>query len=79
MSDQRVWRKSRYSGVNENCVEVSLTSWRKSSYSGGRENCIEVSDLPDTSAVRDSLHPQDSVLPFSSAEWAVFVAGLVRA
>lgn len=45
MTDQRAWRKSRYSGANENCVEVSLPHWRKSSHgrSGGPENCVEVS------------------------------------
>ncbi|WP_106584686.1 DUF397 domain-containing protein [Murinocardiopsis flavida] len=78
MADERAWRKSSYSGVNGNCVEVSLASWRTSSYSGTNANCVEVSDLPGSSAVRDSRHPQDAVLPFPSTEWAAFVAGLVR-
>lgn len=75
MSDQRLWRKSSYSGVNENCVEVSLPSWRTSSYSGPRENCVEVADLPGGAAVRDSKYPEAPVLTFSTAEWGAFVAG----
>ena len=74
MPDQREWRKSSYSGVNENCVEVSLSPWRTSSYSGANNNCVEVADLPGAAAVRDSQHPDAAHLTFPAAEWRAFVA-----
>ncbi|ONH24992.1 DUF397 domain-containing protein [Pseudofrankia asymbiotica] len=51
--------------------------WRKSSYSGGTGgNCVEVAVLPDGGrAVRDSKDPGGSVLRFTAAEWAAFLAG----
>ncbi|MGW5880492.1 DUF397 domain-containing protein [Nocardiopsis terrae] len=48
MSNQLVWRKSSYSGVNGNCVEVAHipTGFRKSSYSGVNGDCVEVAHIP---------------------------------
>lgn len=71
-----VWRKSSYSGVNGNCVEVSHipAGFRKSSYSGAGENCVEVADLPCGAAVRDSKNPANGHLPFPSTEWDAFLS-----
>ncbi|WP_087096027.1 DUF397 domain-containing protein [Nocardiopsis sp. JB363] len=41
------WRKSSYSGVNGECVEVAhFPSFHKSSYSGVNNHCVEVAHLP---------------------------------
>lgn len=75
MIQDRIWRKSSYSGGAEdgNCVEVSL-AWRKSSYSGGTEdsNCVEVA-LADDALVRDSKNPSGGVLTFGSTAWKNFI------
>ena len=68
-----MWRKSSYSGANNNCVEVSLPHWHKSSHSGVNENCPEVANLPGTTALRDSKHPDAAVLTFPSTEWEAFL------
>lgn len=47
--------------------------WRKSSYSGANNNCVEVADLPSATAVRDSKHPEGTVLAFPATEWTVFL------
>jgi hypothetical protein len=54
--DQMVWRKSSYSGVNGNCVEVAHipTGFRKSTYSGQEPNCVEVAHVP--TGFRKSSH-----------------------
>lgn len=76
MSDEMVWHKSSYSGVNGNCVEVAHipANFRKSSYSGQSQNCVEVADLPCGAAVRDSKRPDTGFLPFPSVEWTGFLA-----
>ncbi|MCY9783956.1 DUF397 domain-containing protein [Nocardiopsis sp. EMB25] len=76
MSDQLVWRKSSYSGVNGNCVEVAHipANFRKSSYSGQSQNCVEVGSLPCGAAVRDSKNPAKGHLPFPAAEWDAFLS-----
>lgn len=76
MTDQMMWRKSSYSGVNNNCVEVAHipATFRKSSYSGQEPNCIEVADFPLGAAVRDSKHPTHGHLPFPSVEWSAFLS-----
>jgi len=42
------FRKSSYSGHDQNCVEVAHipASFRKSSYSGQDQDCVEVAHLP---------------------------------
>lgn len=75
MSNQLVWRKSSYSGVNGNCVEVAHipTGFRKSSYSGVNNNCVEVADLLRGAALRDSQNPTNGNFPFPAAEWTAFL------
>ncbi|WP_435105454.1 DUF397 domain-containing protein [Nocardiopsis synnemataformans] len=76
MTDQLSWRKSSYSGVNGECLEVAHipTGFRKSSHSGHDQNCVEVADLPCGAAVRDSKNPAKGHLPFPAAEWDAFLA-----
>ncbi|MEU0490248.1 DUF397 domain-containing protein [Nocardiopsis sp. NPDC006139] len=70
-----VFRKSSYSGQDQDCVEVAHipVNFRKSSHSGQGQNCVEVADLPCGAAVRDSKHPTAGHLPFPSPEWAAFL------
>lgn len=70
-----VWRKSNYSGVNGDCVEVAHipADFRKSSHSGQGQNCVEVAELPCGAAVRDSKNPSKGHFPFPSAEWSAFL------
>jgi hypothetical protein len=50
--------------------------WDKSSFSADQGNCVEIARLADgTTAVRDSKHPDDAVLTFTSSEWTAFIAG----
>ncbi|WP_046471103.1 DUF397 domain-containing protein [Allosalinactinospora lopnorensis] len=69
------FRKSSYSGHDENCVEVAHipSSFRKSSYSGQEPNCVEVIDLPTGAALRDSKRPEAGHLTFPAAEWDAFL------
>ena len=69
------WRKSSYSGVNGECVEVAHipTDFRKNSYSGVNNDCVEVAELPCGAAIRDSKHPTHGHIPFSSFEWDAFL------
>ena len=58
-------------------VDPSGATWRKSTYSNGSGgNCVEVADLPSGRAVRDSKHPQGSVLVFTSDAWRAFLQGI---
>jgi hypothetical protein len=66
------WRKSSFSGVNTNCVEVA---WRKSSFSGGNTNCVEVAVVSSRVGVRDSKSPERS-LTVPSNVWRLFVFSL---
>ncbi|MGP4021353.1 DUF397 domain-containing protein [Saccharopolyspora sp. 5N708] len=67
------WRKSSYSGVQGDCVEVG---WSKSSYSGSQSECVEVGALPDAVGVRDSKDRGGGTLVFRRAQWVAFVAEL---
>ncbi|GAA1462554.1 DUF397 domain-containing protein [Nocardiopsis exhalans] len=80
MTDQMMWRKSSYSGVNNDCVEVAHipAGFRKSSYSGHDQNCVEVADLPCGAAVRDSKNPAKGHFPFPAAEWSAFLRTALR-
>lgn len=70
-----VFRKSSYSGQDQDCVEVAHipTGFRKSSHSGQGQNCVEVAGLHCGAAVRDSKNPAKGHLPFSSSEWTAFL------
>lgn len=75
------FRKSSYSGHDENCVEVAPipSNFRKSSYSGAGQDCVEVAPLPSTgAAVRDSKHPDVGYLAFPAAAWEAFLAAARR-
>ncbi|WP_150254380.1 DUF397 domain-containing protein [Nocardiopsis deserti] len=75
MSQQLEFRKSSYSGRNQNCVEVAHipTGFRKSTHRGASEDCVEVTGLPCGAAVRDSKHPGAGHLPFPATEWSGFL------
>ncbi|MGW8439357.1 DUF397 domain-containing protein [Nocardiopsis sp. NPDC055879] len=63
MIDQMTWRKSSYSGVNNNCVEVAhFPSFHKSSHSGVNGDCVEVAHIPtDFRKSSHSGHDQNCV------------------
>ena len=69
------FRKSSYSGQDQDCVEVARipTGFRTSTYSGVNGECVEVADLPSGAAVRDSKHPDAGHLPFPAPEWIAFL------
>ncbi|AFR09376.1 DUF397 domain-containing protein [Nocardiopsis alba] len=75
MSQRLKFHKSSYSGRGQDCVEVAQipAAFRKSSYSGQDANCVEVADLPSAAAIRDSEHPENGHLTFSTTEWAAFL------
>jgi Domain of unknown function (DUF397) len=51
--------------------------WRKSTYSSDDGNCVEVADLDGSArAVRDSKDPSGGHLTLTTAQWAVFTAGV---
>ncbi|MEV5544428.1 DUF397 domain-containing protein [Saccharopolyspora shandongensis] len=84
------WRKSSYSGVQGDCVEVGWSKssysaaegncvevgWRKSSYSGVEGDCVEVRSAPGLVGVRDTKDRDGGTLVFSRSQWAAFVSGL---
>lgn len=55
------WRKSSFSGgENNDCIELGV-EWRKSSFSGGQNNdCIELVGTFD--ALRDTKNPEGPIL-----------------
>jgi Domain of unknown function (DUF397) len=66
------WRKSSFSDVNTNCVEIA---WHKSKFSGGNTDCVEVAPTSASVGVRDSKNPEPRlVLP--NASWRAFVISL---
>jgi hypothetical protein len=67
------WRKSSFSGVNTDCVEVS---WHKSSFSGTNTNCVEVALTLDCVGVRDSKNVTAPNLAFPCAGWRDFIDSL---
>lgn len=76
------WRKSSYSGGNnnDNCVEIAFAQavWRKSSRSGGGNNdaCVEVAFAGPAVAVRDSKSPTAGTLAFPAPGWSALLAAL---
>ncbi|ARF53004.1 DUF397 domain-containing protein [Streptomyces gilvosporeus] len=65
-----------------NKPDLNQADWVKSSYSGGNGGqCVEYSKTfvhSGTVPVRDSKHPQSSVLIFSVSEWSSFVSAVKR-
>ena len=73
------WRKSRRSGANNNCVELTTgVAWRKSSRSGSNNNCVEVAALAPAVGVRDSKRPAQPPLGFGGEAWSRFATGIKR-
>ncbi|MGW9553225.1 DUF397 domain-containing protein [Nocardiopsis sp. NPDC055551] len=74
-TDDLTFFKSSYSGDRAECVEVAHTptKFQKSSYSGAGQNCVEVAELPCGAVIRDSKHPANGHIPFSSSEWDAFL------
>ncbi len=70
-----VWRKSRYSNGQSNCVQVAAV-WRKSRYSNGQAECVEVAGNQPGIAVRDSKDPGGPVLAFGRGQWRAFAAAV---
>jgi hypothetical protein len=51
--------------------------WIKSSLSHANGNCVEVAGLSgDLIKVRDSKHPEGTVLRFTAVDWDIFVSGV---
>ena len=77
-----VWRKSRRSGQNGACIEVTDLSgavWRKSSRSNQNGECVEVTaSLPRAVAVRDSKDPGGGVLMMSREDWRGFLTAVKK-
>ncbi|MCI2420406.1 DUF397 domain-containing protein [Saccharopolyspora sp. K220] len=86
----RTWRKSSYSGVESNCVEVGWrkssrsasqsncveVGWHKSSYSGEESNCVEVGTGSEVVGVRDTKDRDGGTLAFGPRAWAGFLASV---
>lgn len=51
-------------------------SWKKSTYSEASGVCVEVAGLPGAMLVRDSKHPDGSMLSVRDPAWSVFVASV---
>ncbi|MGH3874940.1 MAG: DUF397 domain-containing protein [Pseudonocardiaceae bacterium] len=57
--------------------DLSPAVWRKSTHSNNTGACVEVADLGGAGcAVRDSKNPTGPALLCTTAEWAVFTAGV---
>ena len=73
------WRKSSYSGdENQACVEVAF-AWRKSSYSGNENTaCVEVAFASPAVAVRDSKDPSGPHLTVAPSSWLGLLTSVTR-
>lgn len=85
------WRKSSYSGVQSECVEVAL-DWRKASYSGAQSECVEVgwrkasysategncveSRLDRAIGIRDTKAREQGQLTVTPAVWTAVLTAL---
>ena len=47
--------------------------WFTSSYSSGNGQCVQVKHQAESTAVRDSVHPDRAVLDFPKGEWHTFL------
>jgi hypothetical protein len=68
-----MYRKSTYSQVYGNCVEVD--AFRKSSHSFANGGCVEVGD-GSAIAVRDTTNREGGTLLFTSDAWEKFTGSL---
>jgi hypothetical protein len=50
--------------------------FRKSSFSGDASTCVQIAFRDGVIGVRDSKHPHDGVLTFSTSEWSAFLKGV---
>ena len=56
---------------------MTAVAWRTSSYSGSNGGtCVEVGTAGPAVAVRDSKHPDGSLLAFAAAAWKAFTEQL---
>lgn len=80
MSHRLEFRKSSYSGRDQDCVEVAQIpmGFRKSSHRGHAQNCVEVSSLRSGAAMRDSKHPHAGYIPFPASEWSTFLTTALK-
>jgi hypothetical protein len=62
------WRKSRHSGGNGACVEVTVTT--------DTSRWPHKADAEKLYLMRDSKKPDGPVLAFTPAEWEAFVLGV---
>ncbi len=62
------WRKSRHSGGNGACVEVTVTT--------DTSGWPHKADAEKLYLMRDSKKPDGPVLAFTPAEWEAFVLGV---
>lgn len=71
------WRKSSYSHMNGECVEVAAR-WRKSSYSHMNGDCVEVAVSSPQVKIRDTQHRYLDHLAVPEAEWRAFLVAVRR-
>ena len=48
--------------------------WFTSSYSSGNGQCVQIKHQAESTAVRDSVHPNRAVLDFPEGEWRTFLS-----
>ncbi len=66
-----------YQGENGTMPDPSEGSWRKSTYSNPSGNCVEMARVEGVGvALRNSRHPDGSVLTYTRAEITAFVHGI---
>ncbi|WP_159942070.1 DUF397 domain-containing protein [Nocardiopsis sp. FR6] len=52
---------------------ANLGRWFTSSYSSGNGQCVQVKHQPESTGIRDSVHPNGAVLDFPQEEWRTFL------
>ena len=56
---------------------LGADSWRTATKSAGGD-CVQVRSNAGMVSVRDSKHPEGSVLSYTRREWAAFIDGVKR-